>query len=87
LATDENGFFNARDVRAPLRTITKEPHDIQAFIRHLNQFSQEIRGPILRKKGRTRRFQYSFVEPMMQPFVLIKGLTEGLITEEQLNVL
>lgn len=87
LATDENGFFSAKDVRSPLRAITKQKYDIQAYIRHLNQFSQESRGPILRKEGRIRRFQYSFVEPMMQPYALMKGLTEGLITEEQLSIL
>lgn len=87
LATDENGFFSAKDVRAPLREITKRRCDIQAYIRHLNQFSQEARGPVLRKEGSVRRFQYSFVEPMMQPYALMKGLTDGLITEEQFSVL
>jgi Cdc6-like AAA superfamily ATPase len=87
LATDENGLFSAKDVRGPLRAITKKRYDIQAYIRHLNQFSQEARGPVLRKEGRIRRFQYSFVEPMMQPYALMKGLTDGLITEEQLSVL
>ena len=34
-----------------------------------------------------RRFQYRFIEPMMQPYVLMKGLSDGLVTEDQLNVL
>ncbi len=53
----------------------------------LTSFSQEPRGPVLKKEGQTRRFQYKFVEPMMQPYVLMKGLAEGLISEEQLDIL
>jgi hypothetical protein len=36
--------------------------------------------------GEMRRFQYKFVEPLMQPYVLMQGLADGLITEEHLDV-
>jgi Cdc6-like AAA superfamily ATPase len=85
LAADKSGVFSAKDVRDPLRRITKENYEIQAYIRHLDKFSQS-RGPVLKKGGMKRRFQYKFVEPLMQPYVVMKGLSEGLITEEQLNV-
>jgi hypothetical protein len=87
LATDERGFFGAKDVRRPLARIMNKPIKIEAYIRHLDKFSQETRGPVLKKQGQKRKFQYSFVEPMMQPYVLMKALTEGKIPEEQLNVL
>jgi Cdc6-like AAA superfamily ATPase len=87
LATDENGFFGAKDVRAPLSRILNKPVKIEAYIRHLDKFSQPERGPILKKDGMKRRFEYSFVEPMMQPHVLMKGLADNKITEEQLSVL
>jgi hypothetical protein len=87
LATDDRGFFGAKDVRRPLTRIMNKPVKIEAYIRHLDKFSQEIRGPVLKKQGQKRKFQYSFVEPMMQPYVLMKALTEGKITEEQLSVL
>ncbi len=85
LAADKSGVFSAKDVRDPLRLITKQNYDIQAYIRHLDKFSQS-RGPVLKKGGMKRRFQYKFVEPLMQPYVVMKGLTDGLITEEHLNV-
>ncbi len=84
LASDERGFFSAKDVRDPLRKITQRQYDIQAYIRHLNRFCQESRGPVLEKKGEIRRFQYKFTEPLMQPYVVMKGLSENMITEEQL---
>jgi Cdc6-like AAA superfamily ATPase len=87
LATDEQGFFGAKDVRGPLAKIMKKPVKIEAYIRHLDKFSQPERGPVLRKEGTKRKFEYSFVEPMMQPYVLMKGLAEDKITEEQLSVL
>ena len=87
LATDEDGLFGAKDVRAPLSSILQKPVRIEAYIRHLDKFSQEERGPVLKKEGQSRKFQYSFVEPMMQPYVLMKGLAERKIIEEQLGVL
>jgi hypothetical protein len=87
LSTDEHGLFGAKDVRLPLAKILKKPVKIEAYIRHLDKFSQEERGPVLKKEGKKRRFQYSFVEPMMQPYVLMKGLADGKITEEHLSVL
>jgi len=87
LATDERGFFGAKDVKRPLARIMNKAVKIEAYIRHLDKFSQQERGPVLKKEGQKRKFQYSFVEPMMQPYVLMKGLTEGKITEEQLSVL
>lgn len=87
LSTDEHGLFGAKDVRVPLTKILKKPVKIEAYIRHLDKFSQEERGPVLKKEGKKRRFQYSFVEPMMQPYVLMKGLADGKINEEHLNVL
>jgi Cdc6-like AAA superfamily ATPase len=87
LSTDEQGRFGAKDVRAPLSYIMNKPVKIEAYIRHLDKFSQEARGPVLKKDGQKRRFQYSFVEPMMQPYVLMKGLADGKITEERLSVL
>jgi hypothetical protein len=79
---DEHGFFYARDVTLPLRQITgKDDYNIPAFAKHLKQFSEADRGPILERRGR----QYRFVRPDMEPYVILRGLSEGLITEAQLS--
>jgi hypothetical protein len=80
-------MFGAKDVRAPLSRVLKKPAKIEAYIRHLDKFAQPERGPVLKKEGQKRRFQYSFVEPMMQPYVLMKGLADKKITEQDLGVL
>ncbi len=81
---DEIGMFAARDVSKPLSTIMGAPYDISAFAKHLQKFASEERGAILQKHGEHRRHFYRFDDPMMQPFVILDGLTKGMITEEQL---
>ena len=39
------------------------------------------RGPILSKKGQPRRYRYRFANPLMQPYVTMRGLASGLITQ------
>lgn len=77
---DEKGWFYAANVVQPLRAITKKSYDIPAFARHLKDFSEK-RGPILEQKGR----KYRFRKPLMEPFVILRGLADSLITEDQLS--
>jgi hypothetical protein len=53
--------------------------------RHLKSLCEEDRGRILQQIGTDRKFRYRFVEPMMQPFILIQGLRTGQITRQQVN--
>ena len=82
--TDDLGFFAASDVRAPLSKIMGRDVDIPAFAKHLNDFSSSVRGPVLQKVGTTRRFRYRFINPLLQPFVILKGVEEGRVTDEML---
>lgn len=82
--TDPLGFFAARDIRAPLSKISGKRYDIPAFSRHLNELST-TRGPVLQQTGAERRYRFRFVNPMMQPFVIMNGLAEGLITDADLS--
>jgi Cdc6-like AAA superfamily ATPase len=82
---DDFGFFAAADVREPLSAIMGKAYDIPAFARHLNELSESRRGPVLQKKGSTRRFRYRFINPLLQPYVIMKGLSEGVIDSEELE--
>jgi len=80
---DEKGYFSAVDVRLPMRLITGKDYDIPAFSQHLNDFSGDPkRGPILQKTGERRRYRFRFANPMMGPFVILKGIADGLINED-----
>ena len=78
---DSLGYFAAVDVRSPLSGIMKRNYDIPAFAQHLNAFCELARGPVLQRIGTPRRFRFRFVNPLMQPFVIMDGIRKGLITE------
>jgi len=82
--TDELGRFAAANVRDPLSRITGEDYSIAAFSRHLNDFSDN-RGPVLYKEGEKRRYRYRFRNPLMQPYAIMHGFSEGLVDDDILE--
>jgi Cdc6-like AAA superfamily ATPase len=83
--TDDFGYFAPTAVREPLTLILKRPYKVEAFARHLHTFCEEERGPVLRKADLTNRPRFRFNNPLTQPFVLMKGLDEGLINDDDLR--
>lgn len=71
--TDQQNTFAAQDVRGPMREITARSYDIASFAQHLSEFCDVKRGPILHRTGTTRKYRYRFVNPLMQPFVIMQG--------------
>ena len=57
-----------------MTAIMKKNYDIPSFARHLASFANAERGSVLKKSGVKRRFRYRFTDPLMQPFVIMKGL-------------
>jgi Cdc6-like AAA superfamily ATPase len=84
-SVDDLGYFAASDVRDPLCGITKKAYAIPAFSQHLNAFCESNRGPVLQRSGTARRFRFRFINPLMQPFVAMHGLKNGLITDHSLT--
>ena len=81
--TDELGYFAAGDIRDPMSQIMERPYEIPAFSRHLHDLSQ-TRGPILQRIGVPKRFRFRFVNPLMQPFIIMHGLDSGMISHQRL---
>lgn len=84
---DELGYFAAGGVRDPMSRIMGEPYEIPAFARHLNEFTTAERGSVLSKEGQPRKYFYRFANPLLQPFVILHGLSRKLISEETLAAL
>ena len=79
---DEKGFFcmrNQRD-RCASGKLPEMTSKFRAFAQHLVDFSS-TRGPVLEKDKR----RYRFIKPNMGPYVILRGLADGLIREEQLS--
>jgi hypothetical protein len=64
-----------------MQAITGKDYGISSFAQHLNEFADVKRGTILRKSGTKRRFRYKFTNPLMQPFVIMRGVSVGRLTD------
>lgn len=81
---DDKSFFTAAALRGPLRIVAERPDlDIPNFARHLKEMSDQRRGRILVREGETRRLRYRFVNPLMRPYVIMRGVADGLLTQEK----
>jgi AAA domain len=83
--TNQHGYFTAGAIRNPLEEIAGRRLDIPAFARHLAQFLEPERGAVLQRRGVPRRYFYRFTDPILRPYVVLKGLSDGLITSEELQ--
>lgn len=83
---DDFGTFRATGILAPLRSITgKDDYIVPHFAYHLGKLCSDERGNILEKLGAPKRHRYRFSNPLMKPYILMKGYSEGIITETLLN--
>lgn len=71
---DDFGYFSASAVQEPLRKITGKKYQIANFSSHLREFSSDTRNNILRKVGESRKYKYGFVNPLLKPYIKLKGL-------------
>jgi hypothetical protein len=79
--------FQAADVAGPLSAIMGKPYRIPAFARHLSKLCETGRAGVLEKTGERRRYRYRFTDPLLEPFIVMNGLAEGLISPSQLAAL
>jgi len=80
--TNDLGYFAAGDLRKPLTLITSKDYGIDGYMRHLNSFCEEHRGCVLQKKGERRRYHFRFSQPIMEPYVILRGIADGLIGKD-----
>lgn len=79
---DDSGFFTATDVVGPLNSICTEKKTHAHFQRHLGEFILPTRDSVITRRGISRQYRYRFTDPMMQPYVIIKGIQSGMIAGE-----
>jgi hypothetical protein len=85
--TDDRGFFTPNAVVSPLSEILGKQVKIANFQNHLKEFIGKERGKILIRRGKERAYKFRFSDPMMQPYVIMKGVEDGLIQASALDVL
>ncbi len=77
---DDGGYFMPTAVREPLSAILKRPVEISKFQDNLTDFADK-RGPILERTGESRSYRFRFLNPAMQPYVLMRGIRDGIVDE------
>ncbi|HEV2335481.1 MAG TPA: AAA family ATPase [Stellaceae bacterium] len=77
---DDSGWFTATAVRRPLSNILKRGIEIANFQDTLKDFA-ESRGPILERTGEARNYRFRFASPAMQPYVIMRGINDGIIDD------
>jgi Cdc6-like AAA superfamily ATPase len=85
--TDDRGFFTPNSVVDPLTSILDKPVKIANFQNHLKEFIGKERGAILIRRGKERAYKFRFSDPMMQPYIIMRGVEDGLIPANALDVL
>ncbi len=80
---DELGYFTAGAVRRPMRAIMGKPYEIASFAKHMSEFCSDKRGAILDKIGTRRNFRYRFRNPLLPPYIVMNGITQGLISDAE----
>lgn len=83
---DEFGYFASSDVREPLSKILHKPSRPSTFARHLEQLSSESHGSILQRSGSVGATRYRFVNPLIQPYVAMRGISEGFVRASDLQL-
>ena len=85
--TDDEGKFAAKDVVEPMTRVIGYKVAIDKFQSHLTVFSDPVRGQILEKSGKPRAFKYRFREPKMQPYVIMQGIANGMVSQNAMEKL
>lgn len=85
---DELGYFVSTAVREMLSTLVSREIEPSYVSASLEKFASDpSRGFILEKIGSRRRFSYRFANPLMQPFIIMKGLNDEVLRGDLLTIL
>ena len=79
---DGVGRFGASDVATPLSAIMGQIYRTPSFSFHIKEMCEPERGPVFKKWEFKKTFRFAFLEPLMQPYIIMMSLSQGLISEE-----
>jgi Cdc6-like AAA superfamily ATPase len=84
---DDAGYFVPAAVRDPLEKVLGRSMSIAQYQNHLGDWHTEKRGKVLQRAGDQRAYRFRFAEPAMQPYVLMKGISDGMVNDEAKAIL
>lgn len=84
--TDQLGRFQQSAVAGPLEKITGKAYRATTYAFHMNAMTSPGRAKVLQQLGEARNYRYRFTDPMMQPFAILKGLSDRRIDDETADI-
>ena len=84
---DDAGYFVPAAVKEPLEKILGRAMSIAQYQNHLGDWHTEKRGKVLQRDGDQRAYRFRFAEPAMQPYVLMKGISDGMVNDDAKAIL
>jgi hypothetical protein len=82
---DDLRYFTVSSVKQPLRLISSKEYEIASFARHLRELSEPARGRILHRVGETYRLRYRISNPILRPYVIMRGIKDKIISKSLLD--
>ena len=82
---DEQRYFTASAVRTPLSLIRAKPCEPVIYSRALKDLSEPERGRILHRVGDVNRLRYRLFNPILRPYIIMRGVRERLIDKGALD--
>jgi hypothetical protein len=81
---DDLRFFTTAAVKRPLSKITDREFESFNYARHLKDLSEPGRGRILQRVGESFRLRYRISNPILRPYIIMRGIKDKLITKDQI---
>lgn len=75
---DEEGTFAVSDVCEAVTRIVRR--EVRGLTNQVSALTEEGRGAVLHKRGAAKTARYRFVDPNLEPYILMRGLEEGWAT-------
>jgi hypothetical protein len=74
---DSLGCFSLRDVHQSFSRLTDRTYKIYPFGHHMAILTSEDFGPILRKLGTGEFVRFRFLDPLLEPYIIMRGICGG----------
>ena len=81
---DEQRYFTISDVKGPLSRIRGKASEPLIFARALRDLSESGRGRVLHRIGDSARQRYRLFNPILRPYIIMRGVREKLIAKDML---